>query len=194
TVSGSVDPKGLPTTYHYEYGTTPNFGQSTSNANAGSGTTPADTNAGLGSLPTNTRIYYRLVSDNADGQSIGSTNSFQTQPAPQGGPTPGVNVYAHTGFVSPHTPIVGIFVANLQNTKESSTLSIAHGNTTIASRHFTLAPGAAGFVHITLTKTGLHDLHVYQGRHQLLSVQAHIAGTKINHYLGLAEWGYSGVK
>jgi uncharacterized protein YkwD len=71
TLTGAVNPRGLPTTYHFEYGSTPLYGSSTPAANAGSGTSPVQVSAPLSGLPAGSIVHYRLVASNTAGQNAG---------------------------------------------------------------------------------------------------------------------------
>jgi hypothetical protein len=78
TISGTVDPNSLDTTYYFEYGTTPALGTKTATGNAGSGTSPVAVSAGLTGLVKDTTYYYRLTASNAVGTASTSINSFKT--------------------------------------------------------------------------------------------------------------------
>jgi uncharacterized protein YkwD len=71
TLTGAVNPNGLPTSYHFDYGPTPAYGSSTPAADAGSGTGSVQASAGLGNLAPGSIVHYRLVATNADGQTVG---------------------------------------------------------------------------------------------------------------------------
>jgi hypothetical protein len=82
TLSGTVDPGGDPTMYHFEYGTTDAYGLQTGEQSAGDGNTPQPVQASLASLTGNTTYHYRLVATNASGISRGSDRTFTTAPNP----------------------------------------------------------------------------------------------------------------
>jgi phosphodiesterase/alkaline phosphatase D-like protein len=84
TVTGTVDPEGQQTNYHFEYGTTPNFGTTTAATSAGNGATSTAVSSSLSGLQPNTTYYYRLVASNATGAAFGTQGTFTTiAPGPQ---------------------------------------------------------------------------------------------------------------
>jgi hypothetical protein len=83
TVTGTVDPNGSATTYHFEYGTTDTYGLATPTRNAGSGDGAIAVLAGLAGLTGNTVYHYRLVASNTLGTSRGVDRTFHTPPQPQ---------------------------------------------------------------------------------------------------------------
>ena len=76
TLSGQVNPNNLATNYHFEYGTTPAFGNSTSIISAGSGASPIPVSAGITGLIPGIPIHCRLVAVNSEGTSNGSDIFF----------------------------------------------------------------------------------------------------------------------
>jgi hypothetical protein len=78
TVTGTVNPNGQATTWHFEYGTTPSYGSSTPSTSAGSGTTSAGVSATISGLTPATTYHYRFVAANASGTTNGSDGTFTT--------------------------------------------------------------------------------------------------------------------
>jgi hypothetical protein len=88
TVSGTVDPNGQATTYHFEYGTTTGYGSNTANSSAGSDSSAHSVSANLTGLSPGQTYHYRLVATNATGTSQGSDQTFTTSsPPPAASPT-----------------------------------------------------------------------------------------------------------
>jgi hypothetical protein len=54
TVTGTVDPQGNATTYHFEYGTSASYGLQSDEHDAGSGTGAVDVQAALSALTLDT--------------------------------------------------------------------------------------------------------------------------------------------
>jgi hypothetical protein len=79
-LKGSVDPEGLPTTYHFEYSTNAGFTGSvkSSIASAGPDTDPHPARAAISGLAPSTTYHYRLVATNASGTTTGSPATFAT--------------------------------------------------------------------------------------------------------------------
>lgn len=75
-LNASVNPSGYATTFHFEWGTTTGYGNSTSNISAGSGTTTLPVNTSLSGLTVGTTYHYRIVATNTNGTSYGNDVSF----------------------------------------------------------------------------------------------------------------------
>jgi len=107
TVAGGVDPHGLATTYHFDYGTTSSYGSSTGGASGGSGSGSESVSANVGGLMPSTMYHFRLVATNASGTTDGSDQTFTTQAAPPSATTAEANPVGQTtatlnGSVDPH--------------------------------------------------------------------------------------------
>jgi hypothetical protein len=82
TVSGSVDPNGLATSWFVEYGTSTSYGSHTATASAGSGTVAVAVSATLTSLKAGTTYHYRLVATSSAGTARGADGLLTTSSAP----------------------------------------------------------------------------------------------------------------
>ena len=80
-VSGTVSPRGLATTWWFEYGRTRSYGFRTAEL-AAAGTIDAPVGSLLTGLSPGLRWHYRLVARSAAGTSAGSDASFATPPRP----------------------------------------------------------------------------------------------------------------
>jgi streptogramin lyase len=118
-VSGSVNPNGQATTYHFEYGTSTSYGSQAPappDPGAGSGTTSQPVSANLTDLSPSATYHYRLVATNASGTQLGSDGTFMTattpatitafgdggispDPGPNPGPNPGPTGTFATGVI-----------------------------------------------------------------------------------------------
>jgi hypothetical protein len=78
TVSASVNPNGLPTTYVVEYGPSASYGDSTTAASAGSATTPQTVTATLTGLSASSTYHYRFVATSSAGTTNGSDQALIT--------------------------------------------------------------------------------------------------------------------
>ena len=83
TLTGTVDPNGAVTTYHFEYGTSKAYGLRTPEAGAGSGDDPAAAQAAISNLTAQTTYHYRLVATSAEGVANGADRTFRTADAPK---------------------------------------------------------------------------------------------------------------
>jgi hypothetical protein len=82
-LNGYVNPGGLVTTYHFEYGTTTSYGTNVPvpNANAGLGTSWTRVSQSITGLHTLQGTYhYRLVATNSSGTIYGADHTFTTIP------------------------------------------------------------------------------------------------------------------
>ena len=76
TLNGTINPNGLASTYHFEWGTTISYGNSTTTTSAGSGSSNVAVSAALTSLATGTTYHFRLVGVNIDGTTNGNDMTF----------------------------------------------------------------------------------------------------------------------
>lgn len=81
TLTGSVDPRGRSTSWHFDYGTTTSYGSRTTSQNAGSGTTPVGVSTPVSGLTPGTTYHFRLVASNNVGTAVGGDQTFTTVPA-----------------------------------------------------------------------------------------------------------------
>jgi hypothetical protein len=84
TLNGKVNPHGAPTTYFFQYGTTPAYGSRTPDAGAGAGTAVVGASAPIAGLGPNTKYHYRLVARNSVGTTVGGDHTFTTPKQPLG--------------------------------------------------------------------------------------------------------------
>ena len=76
TLNGTVNPNGLATTFHFEWGTSTSYGNSTTLTGAGSGTSNVAASVALTSLTGGTTYHFRLVAVNSDGTTYGNDLTF----------------------------------------------------------------------------------------------------------------------
>lgn len=86
TLNGTVNPKGLPTTYWFEHGTTVAYGAKTAVLEAGDGEEAVAVEAALKALATGTTYHFRLVAKNEIGETKGKDETFTTGVGPSGDP------------------------------------------------------------------------------------------------------------
>jgi Tol biopolymer transport system component len=77
-VSAQVNPGGLPTTYHVDYGTSVAYGSTTPEASVGAGLEAARVQVQLSGLQPETLYHFRFVAANESGATSGSDVSFTT--------------------------------------------------------------------------------------------------------------------
>ncbi|MCP4110235.1 MAG: hypothetical protein GY749_32725 [Desulfobacteraceae bacterium] len=78
TLSGTVNPNGDSTTYHFEYGHSTSYGHSTTSTSAGSGTGSVSKSASITGLSASTTYHYRIVATSEGGTTYGSDRTFTT--------------------------------------------------------------------------------------------------------------------
>jgi Ca2+-binding RTX toxin-like protein len=81
-VSGTVDPRGLSTTWYVEYGRSTTYGAKTAPTGAGSGSSPLGVATVLSALQAGATYHYRLVATNEAGTTRGADAAFRTAPPP----------------------------------------------------------------------------------------------------------------
>jgi hypothetical protein len=83
TLNGSVNPNGSETNYLFEYGTTASYGSKTSEASAGSGSSPVEKSQAVGALSPSTTYHYRVVATNENPDPAnGADQTFRTTGPP----------------------------------------------------------------------------------------------------------------
>jgi hypothetical protein len=81
TLRAKIDPQGLGTSYHFEWGTTPSYGHDVPTdfePFLGSGSDPVTVTAKLTDLEPGTVYHYRVVATNSSGQTAGPDYAIQT--------------------------------------------------------------------------------------------------------------------
>jgi plastocyanin len=107
-LNGSVNPNGLTTTFHFQYGTTTSYGLTTP-PQSRSGNTSQNVSANINSLMANRVYHFRIVASNARGTRFGADRAFTTL-SPTGPPVvrtdAATNVASHSatlnGLLNPH--------------------------------------------------------------------------------------------
>jgi hypothetical protein len=84
TLTGTVNPRGLSTSYYFQYGTTTAYGSRTPSTAAGSGGDPVAAAAQISGLGSNTKYHYRLIAHNSDGTVAANDRTFTTPKQPLG--------------------------------------------------------------------------------------------------------------
>ena len=90
TFNGTIDPGGIASKYHYEYGLDTTYGSSTAPIDAGEGSGAIEAPGPVTGLVPNTTYHYRIVGTNASGPIVGADETLTTAAAPphvDGSPT-----------------------------------------------------------------------------------------------------------
>jgi hypothetical protein len=92
TLTASVNPNGLATTWYFEYGTSTSYGTRTASVSAGSGTATTAVSASPTGLTPATTYHYRVVAANSSGTTRGADGIFTTSSTPVAVTTPATSV------------------------------------------------------------------------------------------------------
>jgi plastocyanin len=76
-LNGSLNPHGLSTTFHFQYGTTTNYGFTTA-PQTQTGNTSRPVSANISSLTAHTTYHFRIVASNMAGTRMGADRTFTT--------------------------------------------------------------------------------------------------------------------
>jgi hypothetical protein len=123
TLNGTIDPGGIASKYHYEYGLDTRYGSSTAPIDAGSGSGAIEAAGPVAGLVPNTTYHYRIVGTNASGSIVGADETLTTAAAPptvDGSPT----------FVTTITPTGARVHATVNPQHSLTTFRIEYGTTT----------------------------------------------------------------
>ena len=108
TLKGSLNPDGLSTTFHFQYGTTTSYGLTTA-PQTQIGDTSRPVSANIISLAANSTYHFRIVASNTAGTTFGNDTTFTTLPLtgfPIVATNPATNVTASSarlnGTLDPH--------------------------------------------------------------------------------------------
>ena len=149
TVTGTVNPNGHATSYHFRYGTTTAYGFQTNPENAGSGKATVAVHATFFGLTANTTYHYQLVAQNPAGTTTGADQTLTTTSTPSQ-----TVVLGHEGFVSPGW-IVGAEVGCFHGTSPcNGHLTMSSDGTVIAQRDYSIDPDSGGFQNMGLNSIG----------------------------------------
>lgn len=155
TLNGTVNPNGLATTYHFEWGTSVSYGNNTSTISAGSGTASLPESANITGLTAGTTYHFRIDATNSDGTSYG--NDFTL--------TPGaaiVTTTAATGITTTSATAGGNVTADGGSSVTArGTCWSTSANPTITGSHTTDGAGTGVF---SSSLTGLTSNTTYHNR------------------------------
>ncbi|HEY4829955.1 MAG TPA: hypothetical protein VIH85_24545 [Solirubrobacteraceae bacterium] len=82
TLNGTINPQGVSSTYHFEYGLDTSYGSQTAESDPLSGSTDVPATATASGLLAHRTYHYRIVGTNASGSITGQDETFTTAPAP----------------------------------------------------------------------------------------------------------------
>jgi phosphodiesterase/alkaline phosphatase D-like protein len=187
-LNGALNALGQPTSYYFEFGTTPlAYGAHTSPATAS-----ANANVGvyaqIAGLQPNSVYHYRIAAQSAGSTYYGVDRTLKTSGPAQSR----IGLMGRMGFVSPGGGRwIGVELGCFNGqTSCSGHITMSHDGTVVGQRNFAIAPESGGFQNIQLSQAGGQLL---RGNtvHHLLPVHVTVAGTDgqtISYVMDLARW------
>jgi hypothetical protein len=170
TLTGTVNPKGAPTSYRFEYGPTTAYGNSTADSGAGSVLTDVTSSANVAGLAPATTYHYRAVASSAGGVVHGADRTFTTAPATGTG-SPGS--FAGVKLVSSRLALRRGFIV-LRLSCPAGTAGECAGTTKLTARRPRTASRAAANV-----KLGRARFSIAAGGRAKLKVRVSRAGRRL---------------
>ncbi len=170
TLNGTIDPGGVSSTYHFEYGTDTTYGSQTTESDPLAGTGAVAATGAVTGLSPNTTYHFRIVGTNASGSITGNDQILTTAPVP---PT----LDGSPAFVSAITTTGATLNATLNPSNSDTSFHFEYGADTTYGTSTPATDAGAGFGDqpVTADLTGL------------------IAGTTY-HYRLVADNGTGGVQ
>lgn len=111
TLNGAVRPNGLPTTYHYEWGTTTAYGTLTADVALPAGSRSVRIAQPMSGLTPTGLYHYRLVATNAAGTTVGADHTISLPGAPR------VGTYGAKSVTGTSATLAGLVDPNRLETK-----------------------------------------------------------------------------
>ncbi|MCX6306598.1 MAG: BACON domain-containing carbohydrate-binding protein [Bacteroidetes bacterium] len=171
TLNGTVNPNGLPTDYHFEYGNTPmSLNLSTPAVSAGSGSTAVSVSTDITGLLSDTNYFFKIVAESSGGTVSGLKVKFITPAAPFISVTPpSQNVTSPAGntqfLVASNTSWAVVndaaWCTVTSSGTNSDTIRVAYAeNLSVGSRtaNITVTGSGAGSQTVTVTQDGAAPL------------------------------------
>jgi phosphodiesterase/alkaline phosphatase D-like protein len=156
-LNGSLNPDGLPTTFHFQYGLTTSYGLTTPPQNR-SGNTPQNVSANVSNLMANRVYHFRIMASNARGTRFGVDRTLTTL-SPTGPPVLITN--AATNVTSQSATLNGL----LDPHGLSTSVSFQYGLTTnYSSATPAQTRNGNAYLAIPANITGLMANHTYHFR------------------------------
>ncbi len=170
TLNGTIDPGGVSSTYHFEYGTDTNYGSQTTESDPIGGTGAVAATGAVTGLSPNTTYHFRIVGHNGSGSITGDDQILTTAPVP---PT----LDGSPAFVSAITTTGATLNATLNPNNSDTSFHFEYGPDTTYGAGTPATDAGAGFGDqpVTADLTGL------------------VAGTTY-HYRLVADNGTGGVQ
>jgi hypothetical protein len=156
TASGTVNPRGVATSWYFEYGTGTSYGRRTPSRNAGAGAANVQVSAELTGLAPGTTYHYRLVATSGAGTTRGGDGVFTTLSAP----------VAVTGAASRVTPTAATLSGSVDPNGRVTTWFFEYGTSTAYGSRTRLTSAGSGTAARSVSSrlAGLAPGHVFHYR------------------------------
>lgn len=174
TLAGTVNPRGVATTYRFEYGKTTAYGTKVPvpNESAGSGTTDVAASQAISGLEPSTTYHFRLMATNANGTVYGQDQTFTTP----SGIGPKLTAMATTEPFNASSSSLAAFSANWSALGWASGTTPKGENLTTGWRPVSAHPTVNGaYFNPTITDTG-------SGVAAMVTMGANPSGTEGRHF------------
>ena len=160
TLSGTVNPNGVSTSWQFQYGKTTTYGSSTTVMDAGTGTVNTGVSASLTGLAAATTYHYRLVATSSGGVTDGADGIFTT--AATSSALPSATTGPATAIGATGATLTGSVTPNGQAT----TYSFQYGETTSYGSQTSPVSSGSGTTPIAVSATiaGLKEGQSYHYR------------------------------
>jgi hypothetical protein len=181
TLNATIDPRGLATTYVFEYGPTASYGNQVPAlaASAGSGTGGVPVSQVLTGVTQGTTVHYRVVATNANGTTAGADRTFTTLDPPV------VTTEAADGITATGAVLNGTIDTRDQRTSFKFEL----GTTTAYGIEVTGDAGDFGVVSVGAQASGLDPGTVYHYRLVATSADGTTTGDDVTFTTASATGG-----
>jgi hypothetical protein len=152
-LTGSVNPRGAPTTYYFQYGPTAAYGLQSQPVALGSAANRSfGVSAAIGGLRAVTRYHYRVVAVNSTGASVGADRTFTTAKIPLSLAIAAVpNPAIFGGPVTIEGTLSGTGNAGRQVVLQQNAFPYTAGFATLGNAELTNAAGAFSFGVLSVT-------------------------------------------
>jgi hypothetical protein len=159
TVEATIDPEGIASTYHFEYGNGSSYDTRTVEASAGAASGAVTVSATLKGLQPNKTYHYRIVGTNPSGSIDGSDQTFVTAQAPASVDSPefasviGPRSARVHGAVNPNS--TDLIFPGAAEYKFDYGITAAHGSTSSAGLLCLFAACGGDYISVAAPLSGL---------------------------------------
>lgn len=154
TLNGTVNPNGVATTWHFDWGTTTSYGNSIAPASAGSGSINVSVNTNISGLAAGIIYHYRLVAVNSNGTTNGNDFTLAVLSPTLSVAPPSQNVNSPAGMTSFSVTSNSAW-NSISNQSWCTVTPSGSGNGTITANYSINSSVLSRVANITVAVTGL---------------------------------------